>query len=299
MEIRSIEYFVTIVRTGSIAGAAKEIHITQPALSRQIANLETELGKKLFTRGYHGIALTKEGSIFYERAVEILGLIEKAAQDVIYSDSDVTGTVHVGANRPPILRLLSRAAKDIHDAYPKIKFNFVNGNSQTLLESLTQGTVDFIVAGTPMRNDLICRPLPFTSTWGIIAPKDTKWYDYTSITPEDLLQIPLSIVESDFVKSEISGWLGESFHCLNIVSTHTLIRSAVKMSQAGLGFPLCLNTDVDTDVYQNLKFIPLRPWLETSNNIIWKKDHTFSKATELFLKKLDQKICEMDYHTKL
>lgn len=292
MELRVINYFVTIVRSGSIASAAREIHITQPALSRQMVNLETELGKKLFNRGYHGISLTKEGSIFFERAIEIINLIDKTASDVAYSDSAVTGTVHVGANRPPVLRLLSRTAKDIHDIYPQIKFNFVNGNSQTLLEALTQGNVDFIIAGNPMRNDLVCRPLPFTSTWGIIAPEGSELFCHTSITREDLSQIPLSIVESDFLISEISGWLGASFWSLNIVSTHTLIRSAVKMSEEGLGYPLCLNTDVDTSVYSTLKFIPLKPWFETGNNIIWKKNRTFSKATELFLKKLDQKIQE-------
>ena len=292
MELRVIKYFVTIVRTGSIAGAAKEIHITQPALSRQIASLETELGKKLFSRGYHGISLTKEGSIFFERAIEIINLIDKTANDVAHSDSTVTGTVHVGANRPPALRLLSRTAKEIHEMYPKIKFNFVNGNSRTLIESLIQGNVDFIIAGSPMRNDLVCRPLPFTSTWGIVAPQGSEWYDHTSITREDLKRIPLSVVESDFIRSEISGWLGDSFDSLSIVSNHTLIRSAVKMSQAGLGYPLCLNTDVDTSVYNSLKFIPLKPWFETSNNIIWKKNRTVSKATEVFLKKFDQTIQE-------
>ena len=292
MELRVIQYFITVVRTGSIAGAAEEIHITQPALSRQMANLETELGKQLFTRGHRGISLTKEGSIFFERSLEIANLIDKAVDDVANSDSDVTGTVHVGANRPPMLRLLSKAAKEIHILYPKIKFDFVNGNSQTLLESLFQGKVDFIVAGAPMRNDLICRPLPFKSAWGIIAPEGSDYYDHTSITKEDLKGMPLSIVESDFLKSEISGWLEDSFLSLNIVSTHTLIRSAVKMAEAGLGYPLCLDTDVDTQVYNTLKFIPLKPWFETANNIIWKKNHSFSKATELFLRKFNQKIQE-------
>lgn len=295
MELRVIQYFVTIVHTGSIANAAKEIHITQPALSKQIANLENELGKKLLNRGHHGISLTKEGSIFFERALEILNLVNKATHDVTYSTSSISGTVHIGANRPPALRLLSRVAKDIHETYPNIKFNFVNGNSQTLIEALSQGTVDFIIAGTPLRNDLVCQPLPYTSMWGIIAPVGSEWYDHTSITREELKQIPLSIVESDFLKSEISGWLKDDFHTLNIVSTHTLIRSCVKMSQEGLGYPLCLHTDVDTGVYYKLKFIPLKPWCETSNNIIYKKNRVFSKATELFLEKLDKKIQEEYY----
>ena len=195
-----------------------------------------------------------------------------------------------------IVQIFTDTANDIHDKYPKIKFNFVNGNSQTLVEALLQGSVDFIIAGSPMRNDLICRPLPFTSTWGIIAPKGSEWYDYASITKEDLKKIPLSVIESDFVKSEISSWLGDSYHSLDIISTHRLIRSAVKMSQEGLGHALCLNTDVDTNVYNTLRFIPLKPWCETSNNLIWKKNRTFSKATELFLKRFDQRIQETFYN---
>lgn len=292
MELREIHYFLTIVYTGSIAGAAKEIHISQPALSKQMANLEKELGKKLFTRGYHGISLTKEGSIFFERSLEIVNLVNKTVDDVTYCDSMITGTVHVGANRPPALHLLSRVAKDIHDLYPEIKFNFVNGNSHTLLEALNQGSVDFIIAGNPMQNDLVCHPLPYTSTWGIIVPSGSEWYNHTSITRDELKQIPLSIVESNYMKSEISGWLNDNFHSLNIVSTHTLVRSCVKMSQEGLGYALCLNSDVDTGLYYNLKFIPLKPWCETNNNIIFKKNRIFSKATELFLNKLDQRIQE-------
>ncbi len=296
MELRVVKYFVAIVHSGSIAKAANAVHISQPALSKQITELEKELGKKLFNRGYHGITLTKEGSIFFERAIEILNLVDKATSDVVHSDSEITGTVYIGANRPPALRLLSRTAKDIHDIYPKIKFYFVNGNSQTLLESLNQGTVDFIIAGKPMRSGFVCRPLPFTAIWGIIAPKGSKYYNYDSITREDFEQIPLSLVESSFLESEISGWLGHSIKSLNIVSNHTLIRSAVKMSQEGLGYSLCLNTDVDTGIYNTLKFIPLEPQFETSNNIIWKEGRIFSKATELFLKKLDQKIQETDFH---
>lgn len=116
------------------------------------------------------------------------------------------------------------------------------------------------------------------------------------ITKEDLKKIPLSVIESDFVKSEISSWLGDSYHSLDIISTHRLIRSAVKMSQEGLGHALCLNTDVDTNVYNTLRFIPLKPWCETSNNLIWKKNRTFSKATELFLKRFDQRIQETFYN---
>ena len=299
MELRVIKYFVAVVQAGSIAGATNKIHISQPALSKQMTELEKELGKKLFNRGYHGISLTKEGSIFFERSIEIIRLVEKAANDVIYSDSDITGIVHIGANRPPALRLLSRTAKDIHDIHPKIKFNFVNGNSQTLLESLNQGTVDFIIAGNPMRTGFVCRPLPFTSTWGIIAPRGSKYFDYTSITKEEFEQIPLSVVESNFLESEISGWLGHSMKSLNIVSSHTLIRSAVKMSQEGLGYPLCLNTDVNTSVYNTLKFIPLEPRFETSNNIIWKEGRIFSKATELFLFNLEQKIQETYFHESI
>jgi len=292
MELRIMKYYIAIVQAGSIAKASKEIHVTQPALSKQIADLEKRLGKKLFSRGYHGISLTKEGSILYERALEITALIDKTTEDVTNSDSTPSGTVHIGANRPPALRLLSRTAKDIHDKYPDIKFNIVNGNTQTLLESLNQGKVDFIIAGNPMRANFAYKHLPFTSNLGIIASRGSELYEYTSITKDDLLKIPLSIIESDFIKSEISGWLGQSMDALNIVSTHTLIRSAVKMSQEGLGYPLCLNTDVDVDIYNTLKFIPLKPWIETTTDLIWKKGKTFSRITELFLKTLEVKMQE-------
>lgn len=77
MDIRTLQYFLAVAREESISGAAEFLHMTQPPLSRQLKELETELGKQLFIRGNRKITLTEDGMILRKRAEEIVALMEK------------------------------------------------------------------------------------------------------------------------------------------------------------------------------------------------------------------------------
>lgn len=95
MELRVLNYFLVIARESNFTKAAEQLHITQPTLSRQIAQLEEELGAKLFVRSNHSIILTEAGMMLKRRAQELLSLADKTRKDISYIGQNLEGTLSI------------------------------------------------------------------------------------------------------------------------------------------------------------------------------------------------------------
>ena len=107
MELRVLQYFLAITREQSISGAAESLHLSQPTLSRQLKELEEELGKQLFIRGNRRISLTEEGMILRKRAEEVMDLIHKTEQEISVTDNQRILNAHdPGCHRGLHLRFL-------------------------------------------------------------------------------------------------------------------------------------------------------------------------------------------------
>lgn len=116
MELRVLQYFLAVARENSISGAAEFLHLSQPTLSRQLKELEEELGKQLFIRGNRRITLTEEGMLLRKRAEEITELMKKAEDEITASDAMLAGDILIGAGGIPGLRAkMARAAKAATD----------------------------------------------------------------------------------------------------------------------------------------------------------------------------------------
>ena len=93
MEVRVLRYFLAVAREESISGAAEYLHLTQPTLSRQLMDLEEELGKKLFVRGNRKIMLTEDGLLLRKRASEIMELVDKTESEFRETDENIAGDI--------------------------------------------------------------------------------------------------------------------------------------------------------------------------------------------------------------
>ncbi len=293
MEIRVLRYFLTVVREESISAAADYLHITQPTLSRQIKELEDELGVKLLNRGKKNrkITLTDEGMLLRKRAEEIVTLADKTRAEFDAAEEIISGDIYIGGGETEAMRLIARAAKKLQDSYPHIKYHLFSGNADDVAERLDKGLLDFGVFIEPANMEKYdYLRLPVTDTWGLLMRKDSPLASLNNIEVKNLKEIPLIVSRQSMTSNEFSGWGRFDFNQLNIVATYNLVYNASLLVAEGLGYALCLDRLVDTTDSSELCFRPLKPHLEARLNLVWKKYQIFSKAGEKFLEKLQEEF---------
>lgn len=298
MEIRVLRYFLAIAREGSITNAANILHVTQPTLSRQIHDLEDELGQKLFTRSSHNIALTAEGMILRKRAEEIISMVDKTEAEFTSMEEAVGGDIYIGGGETDAIKFLAKVAKELHDTYPNVRYHLYSGNAQDVTERLDKGLLDFGVLVQPAdlsKYDYL--NIPAKDTWGVVMRKDSPLAEKKTIRKEDLIGLPLicsrQAISEERNKNEFVQWFGEDFDRLNIVTTFNLVYNAAIMVDAGLGYAIAIDKIANTSENSNLCFKPLEPRLDSGLNIIWKKYQVFSSAAELFLERLRESFVHM------
>lgn len=293
MELRVLKYFLVIAREKNITRAAEILHITQPTLSRQIMELEEELGKKLFIRGKRKLILTDEGILLKRRAAEILELVEKSEREVMSSDEIINGDIFIGGGETDAMRVIARTAKKLQKDHPFISYHLFSGNADDVMERLDKGLLDFGVLIDPVdikKYDYL--KFSQTDTWGMLMRKDSSLADHKVITPQDLSGIPLICSRQTLVREDISKWLGKDLNNLNVISSYNLIYNASLMVEENAGYALCLDKLINTTGNSILCFRPLEPKLEVGVYIVWKKSQIFSKTCKKFLEKLQTEITE-------
>ena len=295
MEIRVLKYFLAVAREGSITGAANSLHLTQPTLTRQLKDLEKELGHKLLIRGKYKVTLTQEGMILRNRAQEIVDMADRTTEEFKSITDIIKGDVYIGGGETRAIKFLTDIIKEIRQEYPDIKYHIYSGNAEDVTEKLDRGLLDFGVLIQPIdlkKYDSIT--LPYYDTWGVITKKDSILADKKFVTLYDLAKLPIIASRQMSRKySDASGfldWFGEHFDNLNITATYNLVYNAGIMVKSGMGYAITLDKLVNTSGDSELCFRPLAPKLESGLDIVWKKYQVFSPAAKLFLDKLKNKF---------
>jgi DNA-binding transcriptional LysR family regulator len=291
MELRVLRYFLAVAREQSISKAAEALYVTQPTLSRQLAELEEGFGKKLFIRlrGSRKITLTEEGKFLQKRAQEILDLTDKTEADLSASDEIISGDVLIGGGETDAMRLIARIVKKMNEDYPQISYQLFSGNAEDVTERLDKGLLDLgILIGNVDVSKYDYLRLTDVDTWGLLMKNDSDLAALPVIKPETLQNIPLLCPRQAIIRHELSGWLGSDFNKLNIIATYNLIYNAAIMVEEGVGYAMCLDKLVNTTGDSNLCFRPLEPRFESHLYVVWKKYQVFSKAAEKFLVKVQK-----------
>lgn len=288
MDVRVLRYFLAVAREESITGAADYLHLTQPTLSRQLMDLEIELGKKLFIRGSRRVTLTEDGLLLRKRAEEILDLVEKTESEFHETDqTEITGDIYIGGGETDAMRLVAQTAKQLQSEHPNIRYHLFSGNAEDVTERLDKGLLDFGILIEPAdlsRYDYI--KLPAADVWGVLMRKDSPLAQQEYVQPKDLWRLPLLTSRQVMAQKGLLEWLGKKPEELNIISTYNLIYNAALMVDEGLGYALTLDKLVNTTGDCTLCFRPLKPRLEVGLDLVWKKYQVFSKATSKFLEQL-------------
>lgn len=293
MELRVLKYFLTVSREGSITRAANFLHVTQPTISRQLKELEEELGKKLFIRSNHNVTLTNEGMLLRKRAEEIIEMVEKTESEFNSMEETICGDVYIGSGETDAMKYIADIVKNLQEDYPSIHYHLYSGNSEDVTERLDKGLLDFGILIQPAdisKYDYI--NMPVKDIWGVIMQKNSPLATKETISRKDLLDVPLicsrQAILQTISKNEFAEWFGRDFDKLNIVATFNLVYNAAIMVEKGVGYAITIDKLVNTTENSNLCFRPLEPNLESGLNIVWKKYQVFSPAAEIFLKKMQE-----------
>ena len=286
MELRVLQYFLAVAREQNISAAAQSLHLTQPTLSRQLKELEEELGKQLMVRGNRKITLTEEGMLLRKRAEEILELVNRTEQELARSADAVSGDIYIGTGETDGVRQLARTAKQLQKSCPGIRFHIVSGDAVDVCERLDKGLLDFgVLLGDIDKIKYRYLELPMKDTWGVLMRRDSPLSARETVSPRDLWDKPLILSRQVDNKSGLYRWLGKEPSELHTVATYNLIYNASLMVDEGMGYAFTLDKLVNT-TGSNLCFRPLRPRLELGMYLVWKKSQIFSRAAELFLEHL-------------
>ena len=293
MDIRVLQYFLAVAREANITKAAESLNMTQPPLSRQLKELEEELGKQLFIRGNHRVTLTEEGMILRKRAEEMVELMEKTKAEVSSSGENISGEIYIGGGETEGIRLIAKVAEKIRRKHPGISYHLFSGNAEDVTERLDRGLLDFGILIEPAdikKYDFI--RLPTKDRWGLLMRRDHPLAEKNGVQPEDLQGLPLIASRQSLTHNELSGWLGKQYDSLQIVTTYNLLYNASLMVEENVGCALCLDHIIPEYENSPLCFRPLEPQIEVGLDIVWKKYQVFTKPATLFLNMLQEEIRE-------
>lgn len=296
MELRVLRYFLAVARERSMTRAAVALHITQPTLSRQIMELEEELGTRLFERDKKPMRLTEAGMRFCQRAEEIVSLSERTVKEFAARQSDISGEIVLGCAESRGISIIAEVMKHIHRHHPRIRLVMQTANATLITEQLEHGVIDFgfILAPADISRFDHLR-LPHTDTWGVLLRRDHPLAGSSGVTPQQVAALPLIIPSRPPVASFLSGWLGRDINECDLIGRFNLSYNASKFVEAGLGASITLGGLTDTSDASPLRFIPFRPALLSPCYLVWKKARLFNRAAQvfyLFLQRYVQKAFE-------
>ena len=281
MELRVLNYFLAVAREENFTRAAEQLHVTQPTLSRQISDLEEELGVKLFTRGSHNIVLTEDGMLLKRRAQELLALADRTKRDFLYKEDQLEGTVMIGSGEFLATSILTDCTAAFRKKYPQVRYEFYSGNGENIRENIERGLLDLGLVTEPVdirKYDFVS--MPVHEQWGALVREDSPLAQKSSINSEDLVGIPLVSAVSNLTQSRIGRWFGPLLDQIDVIATGNLLYNEALLARSNIGAVIGIRLDCH---YDGLRFVPFSPVLEHTTAVIWKKDQIFSSATAAFI----------------
>ncbi len=172
MELRTMRYFLAVAREENMTRAAEQLHVTQPALSKQLKALEDELGKKLFTRHSFSIQLTEEGVLLRKRAEDLIKMADKITTEFLALDDVLGGDVYFGLAESYQIRCLAATIRRFKESYPDLHYHITSGDTEQVTEKLDKGIIDFaVLAQEPNTAKYHYLTFPHADLWGVVMPK--------------------------------------------------------------------------------------------------------------------------------
>lgn len=282
MDLRVLEYFLTVADEENISHAAEILHVTQPTISRQMKELESELGKQLFIRTNKKIILTEEGMIFRQTAKDILHLYTKAKTNQ-QEDNELEGELTIAAGEIESFDMIAGKIRDFHNQHPKVIFHIYSGNAEQICDAIDKGIADigfFVQSADTTKYEVL--HFDISQSWGILVNKNHRLADKAYVSAKDLQNEKLLVPDNSRLRNDIREWIGPSQH---VAGTYTLFHNVMILTEISDWVTICLETI--KYVGTNVVFIPFYPKKTASSSMIWRTSPVYNPVMQEFLSWFD------------
>lgn len=283
MELRVLEYFLAIADEGNMTRAAKAMHTSQSNLSRQLAELERELGCSLFERTGRRMKLTEAGLLLERRAREMTQLAEITKHELFDHGQLLRGTVRIGAVETRYMKDIGKMMKRLREIHPGISFDIFSGSNDEIVERLERGLLDFGVVVAPIdMSDLDHLTLGMRERFGLLVATDSPLVKKGCVEPSDIAGIEVWVAHQQLEGNVLSSWLGKHEAVLDSPGTFNLINTPALMVESGFGAAFTFEGLVNTES-RSIEFVPLAPRATGELYLVWKKGAALAAAAQAFL----------------
>ena len=290
MELRTLRYFLAVAREENMTEAANVLHVTQPTLSRQIADLERELGVDLFERTNRSCVLTGDGMRLRQRAEEIVSLVEQTEAELADQELGIAGPIRIGAGETQEMRTVLEAFASLRDEHPGVTIDLYTGNADAVEERLERGLIDFALLLEPVNLEKYeWLRMPRADRVGVAVAASGRWGALENVTSDDLAGMPLLLSSRTSNKAvDLGEWSGGALRpeSLNVVGHFDLIGNASHLVRSGAACAVGIDHLLQVDESADLRFVPFDPPLQIASFLVWKKYRIRSRACEEFLQRM-------------
>jgi len=292
LELRVLRYFLMVVQEKNISKASERLHVSQPTVSRQLKELEDELGTTLFERGNRTIQLTTDGEYFANQARQILSLTDKTLAN-IHQAKDISGSVFVGSAEARSMLTVAQAIGHLNQAHPHVQINLVSTDAANIHQQLSSGVFDFGVVMEPVdKTDYDFLRLPGESRWGLLVQNSSPLAQQATVSLADVAQTKL-ILPQQGGANRIHDLFGFTQADLTVTATYNLLYNASLLVSAGVGNALGLDGIINTN-QSDLTFVPLAPRMSSGSSLVWLKGQRLSAAAQALLAQVRTELAPTD-----
>ena len=278
-----MQYFLAVTREGNISAAAQSLNLSQPSLSRQLKDLEDELGTTLFIRGKRRIELTEEGLILRKRAGEMMQLMELTESEISGVKNEISGSLNIGAGESYSMHRITKVFYQLKKDYPGIRLNVISGDTEDLKDKLDRGLLDFALIFTDFDRKMYHHlTIDRKEIFGVIMRRDSELASKESVSVKDLYGKSLIVSRAN----GLSLFSGAQARKLQVAATYNLLYNASLMVEDGIGYAVSFDKLVDTSDSSKLCFRPLVPEISVRPTLIWKREQKLSIVSQLFVDRL-------------
>lgn len=297
MGIRVLEYFLAVVEEQSITAASEKLHITQPTLSRQLREMEEDLGKTLFIRGRKKIILTEYGELVYRRAQEMIAISNQMLEELKTGDYNLSGNITIGTPDNKSIMYLLEVIKEMNLQNPDLRFNFISGNEQELKALMENNELDFMISiGNINYQEYHYTKLPYVDVLGVLMRKDDILSGFSQITFDQLINESLLIPNEVQLINALSNFI--DFQASNIFGHFSSFQIASLMVKKEFGYAIINKGSVMSED-KDLCFRVLEPHIYIESKLIWRKTKNLDKKLDYFITQLNKHIFELTSESKM
>lgn len=281
IETRLLYYFLAVARELNVTKAADALHLTQSTLSRQMIDLERQLGKQLFTRGKRRITLTDEGRFLRDRARAITSLIDATEASLKGSPAGLSGDLTIGCGETPAMDTVARLLARYKQQHPRVVIHLHSGSADTVLNMLDAELADLaVVIGLIKQERYETITLSRSNRYGLLVRSDSPLARQDAINIDQLKTLPLIMPERVFSGQQDIDWFGTDRTALNAVAGYNLIANAAHLVRHGIGHAFCLD---GLTAAPGLTFRPITPEMTVTVSAVTKRYQAFSPQAKAFI----------------